>query len=96
MGRMNKFTLLRAAISRILLGRLLNREQMRHFWDEMALGMRQFIWGLRGRVCNAFLLYNTSKGSILPVVLTCLRAKMCANDVPLSFGWASADLRLAS
>jgi hypothetical protein len=93
---MNKFTLLRAAISRIPQARFLNREQMKHFWNEMTLRMRQFIWGLCGRVCDVFLLYNTTKGSILPVVLTCLRAKMCANDVPLSFGWSSADLRLAS
>jgi hypothetical protein len=40
--------------------------------------------------------FTISKGSILPVVQTYLRAKKCANDVPLVYGWASAGLRLAS
>jgi hypothetical protein len=33
--------------------------------------------------------------SVLPVVQTSECAKKCANDVPLVYGWSSADLRLA-
>jgi hypothetical protein len=35
--KMNKLTVLGAALLGIPQGRLLNRERMRNFWDEMAL-----------------------------------------------------------
>ena len=35
-------------------------------------------------------------GSVLPVVSTGVRAKMCANDVPLGYGHASVVLRSRS
>ena len=88
--KMNKFTLLRAGISRNPQGRVLNREQMKHFWEDM--GYADF----HGFFVMVLFFKTQLKDQFCQLFLTSLRAKMCANDVPLSFGWSSADLRLAS
>lgn len=59
MGKMSKFTLLRAAALIILHGSFRTREFKKHFRDEMAAGIHQLIMGIWGRIRDTFVLGNT-------------------------------------
>ncbi len=80
---MNKFTLLRAAVLIIPQEILKKREFKKRFWDEMAARIHQLIMEMWGRFCDTFVLDNTSKGSVLPVV----QVPVCANLAPLALVW---------
>jgi len=80
---MNKFTLLRAAVLIIPQGILKTREFKKRFWAEMAARMHQLMRGMRGRFCDTFVLYNTSNGSVLPVVQVPVRAVLPVVQVPV-------------
>ena len=82
-NRMNKFTLLRAAVLIIPQGILKTWEFKKRFWDEMAARTHQLIRGMWGRFCDTFVLDNTSKGSVLPVVQVGVRAKVRAKLAPV-------------
>ena len=89
---MNKFTLLGAVVLIIPQRVLEMREFNKHFWAEMAAGIHQLIKGMWGRFCDTFVLDNTSKGSVLPVVQVRVRAKFA----PLAFIWCSLVFRSSS
>ncbi len=82
---MNKLTLLRAVILIISQGILKMRELKKRFQVEMAARIHQFIRGMWGRFCDAFVLDNTSNESILPVVQVPVRAKVRAKLAPTAF-----------
>jgi len=96
MGWMNKFTLLRAAVLIIPQGILKTREFKKRFWAEMAARMHQLMRGMRGRFCDTFVLYNTSNGSVLPVVQVPVRAKVRAKLAPTAFIRCSLVFRSSS
>lgn len=93
---MNKFTLLRAAVLIIPQGILKTREFKKRFWAEMAASMHQLMRGMRGRFCDTFVLYNTSNGSVLPVVQVPVRAKVRAKLAPTAFIRCSLVFRSSS
>jgi len=93
---MNKFTLLRAAVLIIPQGILKTREFKKRFWAEMAARMHQLMRGMRGRFCDTFVLYNTSNGSVLPVVQVPVRAKVRAKLAPTAFIRCSLMFRSSS
>lgn len=69
-------TLLRAAVLIIPQGVLKKRELKKHFWNEMAARVYQFIGGIWDRFCDTFVLCNTYEGSVLPVFQVRVRAKL--------------------
>ena len=93
---MNKFTLLRAAVLIIPQGILKTGEFKKRFWAEMAARMHQLMRGMRGRFCDTFVLYNTSNGSVLPVVQVPVRAKVRAKLAPTAFIRCSLMFRSSS
>ena len=68
----------------------------KRFWAEMAAGIHQLIRGMWGRFCDAFVLDNTSNGSILPVVQVPVRAKVRAKLAPMAFIRCSLVFRSSS
>jgi len=79
---MNKLTLLRAVVLIIPQGILKTQEFEKRFWAEMATRIH---WGMWGKSCDAFVLDNTSNGSVLPVVQVPVRAKVRAKLAPMAF-----------
>lgn len=93
---MNKLTLLRAVVLIIPQGILKMRELKKRFRAEMAARIDQLIRGMRGRFCDAFVLRNSSNGSILPVVQVPVRAKVRAKLAPTAFIRCSLVFRSSS
>ena len=93
---MNKFTLLRAAVLIIPQEILKMRAFKKRFWAEMAARIHQLIRGMRGKFCDTFVLDNTSKGSVLPVVQVPVRAKVRAKLAPLALVRCSLVFRSSS
>ena len=90
---MNKLTLLRAVVLIIPQGILKMWAFKKLFWAEMAARIH---WGMRGRFCDAFVLRNSSNGSILPVVQVPVRAKVRAKLAPMAFIRCSLVFRSSS
>lgn len=94
--KMNKFTLLRTVLLIILQGVSKTHKFKKHFWNETVARMYQLLRELGEKFSGTFVVHNTSKRLVLPVVQIRVRAKLRAKLALPAFVWASPDLRSTS